>query len=1215
MKLINHVLHLRQLITQAVDHQFDRLGLRPDGPYPSEDLPPDLKKACKRISDVIFNQKDGVSSYADGREQAIEEFVFTLFNRIAAIKVMETRQLFPEAIKTRTEQGGRSIAHNGWIEEHPDMRHAERNGLKEFLQSEFDRLSSRLPIFRTDHPYSILPSADELYEIIEAFNAIDDDADCEKNWNDDDILGWLYENYNAIEKKDLKANGEKIEYDKVSLQSQVYTPQWVVKFLVDNTLMKMYLEMHPESELREKYQVANLPSTPTRTKKDIKDWKIIDPAQGSGNFLIYSFQVMHDIYMDQMENYDYDISRKKIAKTILENNIYGVDLDERAAQLTQIGLYIKAWQLGGNRAPMPEHLNIVSTNFSLPSWSEVTDAIEDGINWNDYELSLLKSVWKDLKDAYKFGSLIRIEELLDGLVKVDKDSLFEDDEKKEQTEFKHKAIDKLRQQLQSIEASPYSMSKVNDALAFLEILVNKYDVAVANPPYTDSADFGKELKEFIEDNYKKPFKFNANLYATFIKRCCELTSDDGKVGLIHPMTFMYIKSFEDVRKFILTNTHISLFVEYGLSNLFGTIAVDPAFYILDKKDVEDDTTFISLDQYTRTPEEKFKPKYCLEALSDIVNGAENKNVYTLPQSKLKEIKSWPFIYWISDDFRKKFFYPTIEENFGNCQGLHTADNNRFLRYWWETNLDSSIWYNYIKGGPFNKWYGNSWLKVDWENNGYRIKNLRNENGKQRSRPQNERFYFQEGITYCSSGSKGASFRVKENNEIFDTAGSCIFPLSKLDRYIVLGYLNSKLSSYIIDCLNPTVGTQVGDIGRIPIVTEVSDKALIIKSLSEINVLIKKFLSTFYLIESLYKESPISPVETPAIRLLHFYMASNGLSTLILINEALIDEKVFDIYELSVHDRQMVLDKEGVPVGSLSVSQAALDTYKKWLREESEFKPTDEAWEYIENLPIDKDQPRITDWDVLYQAHNDWEEFCIRHNISPIEAWHQFKNANVLPPQRTQELAFELLTDVIRSVLAKDEDGIVPLVDRAGEELLTPRIENELLERGYTPTAISQIFGLLGMEIDKYLLTKFFDQLSNRLNLFMYLPKTPFIWHLSSGPKHALELYISIYKWSRDKLYRVKSVYASNRESALRNRLAALQGKTDSASRDEADLIKEQLAELKQFCDKVEDLLASGYDPKLDDGVGKNIAPLQKRGMIAYEVLNPGQLKKYLNADW
>ncbi len=200
-------------------------------------------------------------------------------------------------------------------------------------------------------------------------------------------------------------------------------------------------------------------------------------------------------------------------------------------------------------------------------------------------------------------------------------------------------------------------------------------------------------------------------------------------------------------------------------------------------------------------------------------------------------------------------------------------------------------------------------------------------------------------------------------------------------------------------------------------------------------------------------------------------------------------------------------------------------------------------------------------------------------------------------------------------MSKDDDGVIPLTTNAGETNLAPRIEAEMVERGYKPAQIAQIFTLLGGgNFDLSLQERFFQQLSDILNLFMYLPKTPFIWHITSGQHHALDIFVTIYNWNRDTLIRIKSVYAANREAALNDRLQVLmQG--DATQKAEAAEVRAQLKELSEFCDKIDELLASGYDPKLDDGVGKNIAPLQKVGIISYEVLNKKQLEKYLNADW
>ena len=1224
MKLINHVLDIRRLIQQAFDNRFSRMGLRKEAALPVEQIPAEHQEKRRKLDELMNSHLSELGDYEEARQAAINECVFTLFNRIAAIKVMESKELFPEIITRRKENAGRSFEHNVWLENHPEERNAEREGLKHFLSDQFDNLGEHIPLYRNDYPYALLPTADELNEIIEQFNAIEEDADCGADvWKGDDILGWLYENFNAVEKEALKQSGEKTEYNKVSLQSQVYTPQWVVKFLVDNTLGKAYMEMFPDSCIKEKYQIANIPKHQVHHPKDLRQMRLLDPACGSGNFLIYAFSLFYDLYVDQMENYERDYSRRDIPKMIVENNLFGVDLDERAAQISQIALFIKARELGGHRSHWPSYTNVVSTHFFLDDYEKVKDTFETIDNLDESKRNIMRLIWGDLSNAYKFGSLVRVDETLDKILPNDANhNLFAQEQMEDMFSFKQQFMNQLRQkvnELGELGSNAYTLAKTNDAISFLEIIANEYDVVVANPPYTDSGDFGTELKAFIEENYKKPLKFNSNLYACFIKRCCELAGDDGKVGMIHPHTFMFIKTFENVRKFMLEQTHINVMVDYGLDrvNLFGPgILLDATFYTLDMN-IKDKTAGIYFN-ITANQQEKFKKGSLAQAYSDYLNGQPNDRVYTLPQSKLKGIKSYPFIYWISDEFREKFGSEDLDNTIYIRQGGATGNNERTLRYFWEVDKnkiseDSNVKKEYVfypKGGPFRKWYGNNWIVIAYHNP--TMYDYLKSHG---NRLPSESFYLQEGVTYCSSGSRGCSFRYMPSNQVISGAGPGIYPSDKFDDiYYYLGFLNSTLSTYLLECLNPTVNVTQGDIKRVPFAVPSKTQQTTIHNLSKQNSNLREKLCHYSIIEPHYESTPLSAKLDIIISLISFYNKENALLTQILINESIINKIVFEVYELSEHDKQMVLDKEGIPVGDLPVSHEAKVAYKKWLMLESEFKPTSDVLEHLENLEECDDLPKITDFDTLYQNNNEWEEFCIKRNVNPVEAWWQFKNANVLPPQRTQVLAFELITDVIRTVLAKDDDGIIPLGDRLGEERLAIRIEKEMMERGYSAAQFSQVCQLLGCGLEKYLQERFFQQLSDHLNLFMYLPKTPFIWHLSSGPHHAIELYISIYKWSRDALYRVRSIYAANRETALRDRLNSIDT-SNTEGRMEAQELRSTLTELQEFCQNVDDLLATGYDPKLDDGVGKNIAPLQKRKMLSYEVLNAGQLKKYLNADW
>lgn len=827
-------------------------------------------------------------------------------------------------------------------------------------------------------------------------------------------------------------------------------------------------------------------------------------------------------------------------------------------------------------------------------------------------------MWNDLCSAYKFGSLVRVEDRMNVFMPNEVNhSQFKDYEMQRLFDFKNNVTTQLRNQVNQWSgegSNQYTLAKTNEAMDFLQIISQRYDVVVANPPYTDSADYGPELRAFVENNYKRPYKVHTNLYSCFIRRCSELAGD-GKVGMVNPPTFMFIKTFEDLRDFMLNEEHISIFLHWGYLGMFtSTARVDSAAFVIEKDNFGEDSTFIKLDDVY----EGHRYSTFVSIYDDICSNIQNDRVYVLHQNKLKEIKTYPFIYWISDEFRKKFAGKSVEELLKPAQGAATTNNNKYLRFWWEVSpdniskdnkVDHKKWVGYSKGGPFTKWYGNVWLLVNWENDGYELKNSK-------AVLRNSDCYFQEGITYSASGSRsmGVAYRVHPVNSLFDTGGSCVFPRIYTNVPYIMAFLNSKLSSYISDCLNPTVNIQVGDIQRVPfeIPTHKIEEIVCRHALQCIEI--RKHICEFSIIEQNYCKTPISNNGSINSGIKEFYTYENGLNTIVLLNESVINQEIFKLYELSNHDRQMVIDKEKEPVGNLSVSKEAKESFLNWIKSSKSYSISEEVKAFIEKLPETSNGKALDDLNSLYQNNNEFDKYCIRHEINPIEAWYQFNESEILPSQRTQVLSFELLTEIVRSILSQDDDGVIPLGDKMGEERLAIRIEREFMERGYSAAQFSQVCHLLGCPLEKYLQEHFFKQLSDHLNLFMYLPKTPFIWHLTSGKHHAIELYISIYKWTRDTLFRIRSIYAANREAAIRDRLNSIDtSKTED--RQEATELRAMLAELENFCKKIDDLLASGYNPKLDDGVGKNIAPLQKRKMISYEVLNTGQLKKYLNADW
>ncbi len=1231
MKLSEHTEYIRQLIDQAFRNRLGRMGIHQEQLSGIEAVPQEYLPERTRIAGIrdVFVAETGNAT--DAYEKLVEELTFTLFNRLAALKVMEAHTLHPEIVTRREIHGGRSFAHLAWLEQNHAAREEEAEGLIAFFEEQLRKLASDIPLFSPKHPYHLLPTALELQGVIHAINQVE--VDDKTIWESDDVLGWLYESYNNYKKADHKASGDKTEYNKVSIQSQVYTPRWVVQFLVDNSLGKLYLEMFPDSEIRHNYKIANAPSTQTRERKPLHEVKIIDPSTGSGNFLLYGFDVFYDLYIDQIENYGADYEEADIPKLIIENNLHGIDLDDRAIQLAQLGLYIKAKRK--KRNIKIEHFNIVSSDFFLPAYAEVQPIFEDG-NVGEKGREIIEDLWEDLQNAHKFGSLIRLEEKLNLKWFGTKDNsnpnqivLFGQENLESFEQFRETFFENLQKAVAQNTAKQgltFLNTKTQDAITFLQLLTQKYDIAVANPPYTDGGDFGPELKIFIEVNYKKPYKFNTNLYSAFIKRCCEITTDNGYIGMIHPNTFMFIKTFEDVRKYIIENTVIELLCDYGLDrvNLFGgDVLLDSnCWYILSKCKKIKESIYIKINENSQ---ERSKQTLFNNAIDDIANNKVNSRIFRINQVDFNKIISQPFIYWISNGLREKFKEDSLSDKFSIAQGIATANNERFVRLWWEVknNFNSFKWINYAKGGAYNKWFGNNWAVINWENNGTEIRNIKDNNGKVRSRTQNEKFYFKEGVTYTASGQKGASFRLHQENSLFDVGGSCIFPTKEFkNNNYLLALLNAKFSFYILDCLNPTVNTQVGDLQRIPFVIPQKEQEQVISKISNENVEIKKNLCTYRVIETNFEQSPLIVFQGTSLkdRVLAYLNFENAQLTQVLVNEAIINELIFEVYELSVADREQVEAKMGVSIGSLPILQDAKDTFLAQVEN-----PLPEFTKHIQNIPIITfDEQKLSElkegFATLYQSNNDLEEFCIRHQVNPINVWYWFKESGIMPAARAAEIGLEFLADTIRTLLQQDEDGIIPLVGLPGEDALSQRLEQYCLQNGFTAAQYMQLDGLLGRPINDYLEHHFFNQLSNHLNLFMYLPKTPFIWHLSSGIHQGLEVYILIYKWNRDSLFKLKTQYISQRVQNLEYRQITLQNVDTAQAQNEKEKIRLQLQEIEIFKAKIDELITEGYNPKLDDGVGKNIAPLQKKGLLRAEVLKTtggtkSQLAKYLNADW
>ena len=1221
MKLEDHVDKIRNKVEEAVKNTLDRCGITINGnTYVQQNVKGISIGNVEQLVQSIQSEK---SEWTDCFDEIVDDYAFTLFNRLVCMKVLEAHGLYPEMITQRQQHSGKSYAHYMWLENNQQYRDDAFEGLGEFISFQFEQLSLECDLFNATIPLHMIPTATFIKEIIDLINAIDKDDQVEEEvWKQGNILSQIYEIYNNSKKAALKASGDKVEYDKVHVQSQIYTPEWVVKFLVDNSLGKLYLEMYPDSEIKDSYKIIGDFSENTREIKPLDEVKVIDPCVGSGNFLLYCFDLFYDLYMDQIENYGADYNKREIPQIIIERNLHGIDLDERAVQLTKVGLFIKA-KTKRNSVKI-NHYNVVSASFRLPDYKEIGNLFDAQFFSKDFS-DLLQDVWKDLQQAHKFGSLLRIDEKFEDKKKELKEelgevqlSLFTYEKAVEFDLFANNFYEKLGEAVGKYaedEKTKFVAVATINAMTYLRIITQKYDVVASNPPYTDSAAYsGTELGKFMEDNYKKPFNCTTNLYAAFMYRNIRWTCKKGYCAMIHPHTFMNIGTYKDTRKIILKETNIDILIDFGLDrvNLFGPgILVDAVWEIL-SVGRQGKSIFVDISS---NQQEKYKKGSFERAINDILEGKENDRVYCLQQTEFEKIDGIPFIYSISSEFRDKFAVGKLETFADVRAGIQTSKNERFLRLWWEigkdkvrNNTNNERWVKYAKGGPYVKWYGNNWCTIDWKDDGKSLQNFLRENGQDLHA---QEYYFKEGITYSASGSKGITFRDHDSMSLFDIGGSCVFPTGRFEnKYYLMALLNSRLSGYILkDCLNPTVNTQPKDLKRLPFSVPEKNIENKISILAKECVDLKKSIDEQYVLNG--AEDSVLQITT-TVKAAVLDVIKNEVLTMcrILINEAIIDRAICSIYNLSNEDMEKVKEKKGECVAYLPIYEKALDLI---IGE----KIVDE--EYTSQLQtVNYDAERIVEIrnliaDNLFSQNNEIEDFCAINGLNPITVWYFIAYEDILPMVKARNLIFEWFVYAMRDIIANTDDGIIAINNT--DMSITQLMEEYADKKGINSAQLLQMEEYLGKKIRDFMEKDFFLELMNYTNVFMYLPKTPFIWHLSSGTNRGFEAMISIYKWNSDSLYKLKSNFIYKRREKLEYRKTQIAGNDTAQALEEKELIDRQLTEIDEFVGKIDELIASGYNPTLDDGVGKNIAPLQERKMLKADVLNANQLKKYLKAEW
>ena len=734
----------------------------------------------------------------NGFTQTMEEAAYTWFNRFIALRFMEVNNYLPSHTRIFSDESG-----NFKPEVLSDAANVEIDGLdKELIlelleNQENERLYKYIIITQCNALNKGLPEMFEQIggwtELLFPRNLLREDSVIakmiteipEEDWRDQvQIIGWLYQYYNTEPKDkvfaDLKKN-IKISAQAIPAATQLFTPDWIVRYMVENSLGRLWAEGHGKPDdadwkyyLDEAEQEDPVKAELEKIREEYKNIqpeniKIIDPCMGSGHILVYAFDVLIDIYRSC------GWGERDAAKSILRNNLYGLDIDRRAYQLAYFAVMMKARQYN-RRICSPEN------QPNLANFADVMGADTDMLSGS------IRRFAEQFAFADTYGSLMTVN------APDDIDAAVSD-------------------------FSPtfgLNMRQFDMMMKIYKILSQKYDVVCTNPPYMGGSGMNAKLSEFVKSKFPDS---KSDLFACFIEKCGQLAKPHGFYAMITQHAFMFLSSYENLRKKLMQKTTVNM-AHLG-ARAFDEIGGE----------VVQTTAFVMTGHI-----KDYKGTYA--RLVDTVGENEKRDLFlsgdkrfAAKQENFSKIPGSPVAYWVSENFIRAFENGRLlGEIASSKQGIATADNNRFLREWYEVNVEKILfdcstheesktspakWYPYNKGGEFRKWYGNNDYVVNWQYDGAELRNFK------KSVIRNPNFYFMPCFSWSLISSSVAAFRYKPKGHIFDVAGMSCFSNDKL--HYLLALCNSSCAMKVLEVIAPTINYQCGDIANIPVIIPDSDE--------------------------------------------------------------------------------------------------------------------------------------------------------------------------------------------------------------------------------------------------------------------------------------------------------------------------------------------------------------------------------------------------------
>ncbi|MEH7502941.1 BREX-1 system adenine-specific DNA-methyltransferase PglX [Neobacillus drentensis] len=780
-----------------------------------------IKKADIESSDAIFIdgkqlskeekiQRDKLITRINqlGFKQVMEEVSYTWFNRFTALRYLEVNDYLPTGTRVLSSTNSNSTDPdilNGVFELDLEidkeyvydlkLNNKTEELFKYLIIKHCNDLNKYLPfMFETIDDYTEILFPDGLLAKDSFIRQIADTTVIpEENWQKVEVIGWLYQYYIAEEKDRVFKEKKKFKAEEIPFATQLFTPDWIVRYMVQNSLGRYWVESHPEHrDLLRDWEFYLENPNPERDFEEklapyinkelkVEDIKCFDPAMGSGHILVYMFDLLYEVYSKC------GYIEREIPRLIIENNLYGLDIDERAYQLACFSVVMRAMEYNSRFFRSIEREGLTLNLASIQETNQLSNddiSFISGVN-SGADFDNVKEFIKQFIDAKTLGSLIKVED-------YDRDFM----------EERLSIIQNFPAQNLFEEVVRYKVLEIlPQLLKQAEIMYLQYDILVTNPPYMGLGNMDIILLNFLKNQYPDS---KADLFASFMELDRYL-KQEGFYASINQHSWMFLSSFEKLREKVIRNKSISSMLHLGpraFEEIGGEVVQSTAFVLRNNYFPNIKGIYIRLIE-ERTPIEK-KDK-TMEAV-------HNQNVsyrYVFDQEKFSKIPGKPIAYWLSENLINIF---TSNIKIGDIaitkQGSTLGDNKSFLRLWHEIDLDKKDkWFPCLKGGPFRKWYGNHDYMINWENNGEDVKRTG------RATIRSEKLLFKEGINWSNITTGNSSFRIMKQGFFFESTSSVCFP--KENSLYLLGLLNTKISEIITKILNPTLHLQSGNVSDMP----------------------------------------------------------------------------------------------------------------------------------------------------------------------------------------------------------------------------------------------------------------------------------------------------------------------------------------------------------------------------------------------------------------